>query len=62
MTSRRDRRSEQYEARMAAWIAEQLATAPPLNERQRELIRSAFAADRRDKAAAAKGERRHTPD
>ncbi|MGY2019376.1 hypothetical protein [Nocardia gipuzkoensis] len=55
MTSRRDRRSEQYEAEKSAWIAKQLENCPPLNERQRELIRSAFAAHRRDKAAAAKG-------
>ncbi|MGW4090060.1 helix-turn-helix domain-containing protein [Nocardia sp. NPDC004750] len=57
---RRDKRREQYEARRDAWIAEQLENCPPLNERQRELIRSAFAAHRRDKAAAAKGW--HTPD
>jgi hypothetical protein len=43
-----------YEAAKQAWIAKQLEAFPPLNERQRELIRSAFAAHRRDKAAAAK--------
>jgi hypothetical protein len=45
---------EKYEAAKKAWIAKQLENCPPLNERQRELIRSAFAAHRRDKAAAQK--------
>jgi hypothetical protein len=53
MTARKLTRQERYEADMEAWVAEQLKTAPPLNERQKMLIRSAFAAHRRDKAAAA---------
>ncbi|UGT71859.1 hypothetical protein LTT66_17970 [Nocardia gipuzkoensis] len=44
---------EKYEAAKRAWIEKQLENCPPLNERQRELIRSAFAAHRREKLAAA---------
>jgi hypothetical protein len=54
MTARKLTRQEHYEAEMEAWVDEQLETAPPLNEQQKMLIRSAFSAHRRDKAAAAK--------
>lgn len=48
-------RQARYEAEKRAWIAEQLKNAPPPTARQKELIRSAFAAHRKDAAAAQKG-------
>ncbi|MGV9336515.1 hypothetical protein [Nocardia sp. NPDC003726] len=62
MTTSKNRRYEEAEAE---WIARQLENAPPLNERQKELIRSIFAAHRREReeaerraAAAARPNRR----
>lgn len=41
---------DQYERNMAAWVAQQLEDCPPLNERQKQLIRTAFAAHRTDQS------------
>jgi hypothetical protein len=46
-------RDERYEAEKRAWIAEQLKNCPPPTERQKQLIRTAFAAHRREKGKAA---------
>ena len=48
-----DSRREAYEADKKAWIARQLETAPPLNERQKMLIQTAFAAARAEKRGTA---------
>ena len=36
------RRSPNYEANKAKWIAEQVAAAPPLSDRQKTIIRGAL--------------------
>ena len=41
-----------YEERKQKWIAEQLANCPPLNEQQKLVIRTAFAAHRIDTGEA----------
>ncbi|MEU2106424.1 hypothetical protein [Nocardia sp. NPDC019255] len=46
-------RDERYEAAKREWIAEQLKNCPPLNDRQKQLIRTAFAAHRREQGEAA---------
>jgi hypothetical protein len=47
------RESNDYEARKQAWIDKNLATAPPLSERQKSVIRTAFAGHRADTQAGA---------
>jgi hypothetical protein len=36
------RRSANYEANKAKWVAEQVAKAPPLSDRQKAIIRGAL--------------------
>lgn len=45
-------RSAEYERRKAEWIARLIEKAPPLNEQQKQAIRTAFADVRRGRAAA----------
>ena len=46
-------REARYEAAKQAWVAEQLKTAPPLSESQKQLIRTAFATLREPQGRAA---------
>jgi len=48
------RRRRDYEADKQAWIAKQLENCPPLSERQKQLIRAAFAELRAQRAAKAR--------
>ena len=45
--------TEREQAEMSAWVARQLAKAKPFNERQKMLIRTAFAAERTEQRSAA---------
>jgi hypothetical protein len=46
-------RSEREQAAMKVWVDRQLAKATPFNERQKMLIRTAFAAERGEHRGAA---------
>ena len=46
-------RADREQAEMRAWVERRLANAKPFNERQKILIRTAFAAERGEQRGAA---------
>lgn len=44
--------SAAYQARKAAWVAEQLESAPPLSDRQAVIIRAAWGSSTKNRNAA----------